>query len=96
MLQIKLDETYSIKGDSRQYILIKKVRDRYVNTGYFTSLKCLLEDYLAVNVRVSNIKSIKELLECQNMLITALNKALQPLHVELHNKLNKSQDDNNL
>lgn len=91
MLSIKLDETYSIKGNEKQFILIKKVRDRFVNDGYFTTLEGLLKDYLSVKIRVSSVKSVKELLAYQQMLITALNKVLQPLHIELHTLQNQTQ-----
>ena len=86
MMNIKLDETYSIGGDQRQFILLKKVRARQVNDSYFTTLEGLLKDYLGVKVRVSNVKSISELLAYQEMLITNLNKALQPLQIEVVSK----------
>jgi len=69
MMNIKLDETYSIGGDQRQFILLKKVRARQVNDSYFTTLEGLLKDYLGVKVRVSNVKSISELLAYQEMLL---------------------------
>ena len=85
---IKLDEIYSIGADKRQFILLRKVRDRFINDSYFTSLEGLLKDYLSVKIRVSSVKSVKELLAYQEMLITALNEALQPLHIELHSPKN--------
>jgi len=86
-MKIKLDNKYCILSDEKQYILGKLSNGRISNIGYYTSLEYLLKEYIEISCRTKeNIKSIQELLNYQNSLLTGLNKALQPFKIEVINK----------
>lgn len=82
-MEIKLDDSYRIKGDAHQYILEQKCNHRWLVKGYYVRLETLLLDFLDSRVRTSDVKSIKELMRFQKSLVTTLNKALQPLKFKL-------------
>jgi len=85
-MKIKLDERYYVLSDKHQYILGKLSNDRILNVGFFTSIEYLLKEYIAIRCRTKeNINSVQELLDHQNSLLAGLNKALQPLRIEVIN-----------
>lgn len=95
MLNIKLDETYRIKGDTNQYLLVKTTKSKKglpleQIEGYFVNLTSLLQNYINEKVRASNVTTFKELVTYQKQLITELNKALEPLNIEILYKLPKN------
>lgn len=85
-MEINLDKKYRITADSRQYILQKKVKERWVGESYYVKLEVLLQDYIDMQTRCSDVKTIQELIDYQKRLVTALNKAVQPLKIEVKTK----------
>ena len=81
MVNIPLDETYSITSDASQWFLSKKYKDRFIVVGHFLSLEDLLKSYVGLCCRLSDAPSIKELIEVHKLVISSLNKALQPLNI---------------
>ena len=85
-MQIQLTNIYRITGDNRQYILQRLQRNRWINWSFSTDLEVLLKDFIEMNKRLSDVKTIQELIDYQKELVTALNKALQPLKIEVISK----------
>ncbi len=86
MINIKLDESFSILSDESNFILAKKCRDRELHIGFFNNLNSLLIYYLNNRVRASNVKNIKQLIELQKSILASLNNALQPLTFDIELK----------
>lgn len=92
MLNIKLDETYRVKSDEKQYLLVrtaKNLRGEPTQTieGYYSTLEYLLKAFIDKKVRQADIKTIKELLAYQKALIEELNKVLEPLEINVSSKV---------
>ncbi len=81
--KIDLDGTYFIKSDKHNWILSKKIGDRLRDLYFYLDIKSLLEDYVNLRLRLSNSKSIEELLKIHQETITALNHALVPLNIKI-------------
>ena len=87
-MQIKLPNEYLLKSNINQWVLARYKSEREIIIGYYSDLADLLQDFVSVCLRTSNCKSVEELLNYQKSLITALNKAITPLKIEV---LTKSQ-----
>jgi len=83
MINIQLDEDYTIQSDEHSFILSKRYGKRYVHTAFFSDLQVLLQHYVQLCVRSSDVKTIQELINYQNSLLASLSKSLQPLHFEI-------------
>ena len=60
-MEIQLDKKYTIKSDSRQYILKESI-DKYENFYYYSSLKELIKGLLKKKIRSNNnIKTLNQL-----------------------------------
>lgn len=81
-VNIKLDKEWHIGSDSRQYFLYKGSEIR----GYYSELRYLLEAYLDKKLKESECESIKELHEYLISLTHALNRAIEPLKIEVRVK----------
>jgi len=75
MVNIKLDNTWTLVSDSHQWMLAKEGRaDKFL-----TSLEGAILCYFELKLRGSNAQTIKGLLEYHKGLCEALCKALTPL-----------------
>lgn len=74
MINIKLDKKNRIGADRIQYILYRLSGDTWVVDGYFGELSQLLKYYIESNKRLSNAKTIEELIKVQNSLLQKLKK----------------------
>jgi len=83
MLNIKLAENWKIKADSKQYVLIKEEDGREQVEGYYTRLQHAIESFIQRKIRHSNASSIFSLIQYLKHLQASLNKALQPLKLEV-------------
>lgn len=70
MLNVKLDSKYSIKSDSRNYILVERSAGKnadgeytYSERSYTSTLEYMLKLYMELMIRKSNAESIQEVLE---------------------------------
>ena len=90
MVKIDLDSTWRIESDTNNWILSKRASNRCVHTYFFTSLssllQSLLQSYLDMKLRLSNVETVNDLLTYQKNLLLSLNKALQPFKFEVISK----------
>lgn len=83
MLHIDLDSEYVLKSDERQFILSRKSGKA---VAYFCNIENLLQYYVEQKLKKggdAKIETVHELLDYMKNLVTALNKALQPLRIEI-------------
>ena len=80
-MKLKLDETYTLGSDSRQFTLYKRQKNNnkwvFRVVGHYSSLINVFTEYMATLVRRSKVDSIKQLIDFQvreNARITALIK----------------------
>jgi len=85
-VKIQLDSRYWLMSDSSQWILAEKGIDRLQVEGYYCTIERLLKSYLDKKMRDSKADSIHSLLEYIKLVLTRLNKALQPLEISIETK----------
>tara|TARA_Y100000310_G_C20513324_1_gene729940 strand:+ start:418 stop:690 length:273 start_codon:yes stop_codon:yes gene_type:complete len=86
-MEIWINKDFCILGDSHSYILGQKCKDRLLHIGFFVDIRSLLQEYVNLRCRTEkDITTIKQLIDYQNSLITSLNKAVQPLKIEVKQK----------
>jgi len=86
MVKINLFDNYHIISDKNNWILAKQDGDRMDYIGYFSTLAYCIESFFRLKLRLSNANSIHSFIEYHKSLVTALNKALQPLEIEVQVK----------
>ena len=84
-MKLDLGDNFIVKGDANQYVLCEKYKNnRELVLGYFPTLEALLKSFIDLRVRTNkDITTVQKLLNYQNSLITALNRALMPLQFEV-------------
>jgi len=96
-LNIKLAERWKLKSDCHQFFLVKLDENgREFVEGYYSSIESCLQALFAKRIRASNAEDIQTLILEIKAFQTALNKALQPLNLEIAlvselNKLNSGK-----
>ena len=96
-LNIKLAENWKLKSDCHQFFLVRLDENgREFIEGYYSSIESCLQALFAKRIRASNAEDIQTLILEIKALQTALNKALQPLNLEIAlvselNKLNSGK-----
>ena len=91
-LNIKLTDNWKLKSDSHQFFLVRLDENgREFVEGYYSSIESCLQALFAKRIRASNAEDIQTLILEIKAFQTALNKALQPLNLEiaLVSELNK-------
>ena len=96
-LNIKLTDNWKLKSDSHQFFLVRLDENgREFVEGYYSSIESCLQALFAKRIRASNAEDIQTLILEIKAFQTALNKALQPLNLEIAlvselNKLNSGK-----
>ena len=91
-LNIKLTDNWKLKSDSHQFFLVRLDENgREFVEGYYSTIDCCLQAFIIKKVRGFNAEDIQTLILEIKAFQTALNKALQPLNLEiaLVSELNK-------
>ena len=91
-LNIKLAERWKLKSDCHQFFLVRLDENgREFVEGYYSSIESCLRALFVKRIRASNAEDIQTLILEIKAFQTALNKALQPLNLEiaLVSELNK-------
>ena len=91
-LNIKLVGNWKLKSDSHQFMLVKTDENgREFPEGYYCSIESCLQAFILKKIRGFNAEDIQTLILEIKAFQTALNKALQPLNLEiaLVSELNK-------
>ena len=91
-LNIKLTDNWKLKPDCHQFFLVRLDENgREFVEGYYSSIESCLQALFAKRIRASNAEDIQTLILEIKAFQTALNKALQPLNLEiaLVSELNK-------
>ena len=83
MVKINLIDNWLIKSDKYQYKLVKIKGKREFVEGHFATLENCVQACIEMKLRSLEATSIFSLLEQINLLKTQLNKALQPLQLEV-------------
>lgn len=83
MVRLDLTNDYCIISDKHNWILALKQGDRIFYESFFNNLEDCVQELLNRKIRLSNAQSIHSLIEYTKTLQTALNKALQPLKLEV-------------
>ena len=83
MIKINLINNWLIKSDKYQFKLVKIKGNREFNEGHFTTLENCVQACIDMKLRSLEATSIFSLLEQIKLLKTQLNKALQPLKLEV-------------
>ena len=96
-LNIKLVNNWKLKSDSHQFMLVKTdENNREFVEGYYSTIEYCLQAFIIKKVRGFNAEDIQTLILEIKAFQTALNKALQPLNLEIAlvselNKLNSGK-----
>ena len=96
-LNIKLAERWKLKSDCHQFFLVRLDENgREFIEGYYSSIESCLQALFAKRIRASNAEDIQTLILEIKAFQTALNKALQPINLEIAlvselNKLNSGK-----
>ena len=96
-LNIKLAERWKLKSDCHQFFLVRLDENgREFVEGYYSSIESCLQALFAKRIRASNAEDIQTLILEIKAFQTAINKALQPLNLEIAlvselNKLNSGK-----
>jgi hypothetical protein len=83
MVNIKLDSKYSLISDRNNWMLAEGDADRLSYVGYYSNIENAVHSYVSLKTRLSDAKSIQELILYMKSLHATLCKALQPLNFEL-------------
>ena len=83
MINIALAKDWRIKSDRHQYILVQQKGKREFVQGYYPNLESCINGYIQMGLRLSDANSVLTLIEYIKQLQTSLNKALQPLNLEV-------------
>ena len=79
MVNIKLDDSWSLTSDSRQWILNFDER----GMTFHTKLEYALETYLEKKIRGSNTRTFNGLVQYHKVCLHNLQQALTPLKIEI-------------
>jgi len=91
-LNIKLAENWKLKSDCHQFFLVRLDENgREFIEGYYSSIESCLQALFIKRIRASNAEDIQTLILEIKAFQSALNKALQPINLEiaLISELNK-------
>ena len=84
MVNIKLDENYTLVGDTNQWIILKDGRSNW----FYTTLQSALSDWLLNECpKKSKAESIEQLIEYMKASETRLNKVLTSSKIGDKNKM---------
>lgn len=79
-MELKLDDKWKIQTDKHNYKLIRKDKNgREFVESYLCCMEHAIMEFIDMNIRLSNAKSIQELIDELTTLRAGLNKSLQPL-----------------
>jgi len=79
MVNIKLDEQWSIQSDSKQFILV--TNNKYMS--FHTQLESAITSYFEMKIRTSQATTIQGLLDYHKSLLNALQRVLSPLKIKV-------------
>ena len=83
-MEIWLNKEFCILSNRHEYILGQKWKDRVLHIGLYIDIQTLLQDYIELRCRTEKeITTTQQLLNYQKSILTSLNKALQPLKIEV-------------
>jgi len=91
-LNIKLAENWKLKSDCHQFFLVRLDENgREFIEGYYSSIESCLQALFIKRIRASSAEDIQTLIIEIKAFQSALNKALQPINLEiaLVSELNK-------
>lgn len=74
MVNIKLDDSWSLTSDSKQFMLCENGRAKM----FCSTLLYAMESYLELQIRTSNVTTMKELVLLHNTLSARLHTLLAP------------------
>jgi len=83
MINIRLEKSFSIQGDEKQWILCKNDGKRDRNIGYYDDLAVLLTNYIKMCGRTSDSKTLSGLLEYMKSLQDSLIQAIPPYKITI-------------
>jgi hypothetical protein len=82
-MNIKLSDSWYIKSDSLNIMLVQVLNGRDYLQGYYQTLQGAIESYIERKIKGSEATSIQSLLIYLKALVTALNDCLTPLRIEV-------------
>jgi len=85
-INIPLYENWKIRTDRYNVMLIREEGDREFVGGYYPTIPSCIKSFIELKIRGFDSTSVNSLLQSIKALQTALNKALQPLKLELVSK----------
>ncbi len=85
-LDIPLTDNYKLISDSNNIIIARTEKDRVFHEGFYQSIEGAIEGFISMKIKGFDSKTIEELIKAIKDLQTALNKALQPLNLEVITK----------
>ena len=87
-MEVWLNDKYVMLSDRHQYILGEKWKDgRILHIGFYVAIEDLLKEYVSLRCRTEkDITTARQLLDFQKSILTSLNKAIQPLKIEVIEK----------
>lgn len=83
---VVINERWAVSSDSRQYILMKKGKDKddniiWVNAGYYyTSMIHLMKDLVEKEIKSSDSESLSDILKIMKKIKKDISDVVQPLY----------------
>lgn len=85
-INIPIIDNYRIKSDSNQYTLFREEGDREIPVAFCNSIEECVQSLVDKKIKGLNSTSIFSLIQAIKSLQTRLNRALQPLDLEVKSK----------
>jgi hypothetical protein len=84
MAKINITEDYCVVGEKHQWVLARRdVGNGVSHECFFSTFEDCVNELLQRKIRLSNAQSINGLIRYTKSLVTACNKALQPLQIRI-------------
>ena len=85
-INIPLIDKWRIRSDKYNYMIVREEGGREFIEGYFSKIEEAIQSFIDMKIKGFNSTSVHSLIQSINSLQTALNKALQPLKLEVKKK----------
>lgn len=82
-INIPLIDKWRIRSDKHQFMLVREQGEREIIEGYYPDLESCISSFVEKKIKQFDSTSIHSLLESIKSLQTRLNRALQPLKLEV-------------
>jgi hypothetical protein len=91
MVHITFEGGYTIRSETKCWILSKPTTMRENVLGYYSNLNNAIVGLYEHNLRASSAKTIQTLILWHNSFINGLNKVLQPLDITISSKISDNE-----